>query len=179
MIVKLNDKQREHLEKLISSGTASARTTTHARILLKSDCSEDAPHWSYAAIRMALDVSEMTIAHVRKTFAEQGLDAALSRKKPDRVYECCLDGDAEAHLTALACSRPPDGRDRWHSDCSPRRWSNWSMGRPSPMKPSARHTKKSELKPWLKQEWCIPPEATLPLSAAWRMCSTSTSNHMM
>jgi len=112
-IVELNDKQREHLEKLISSGTAAARTITHARILLKSDCCEGAPRWSYAAIKMALDVSEMTIAHVRKTFAEQGLDAALSRKKPDRVYECCLDGDGEAHLTALACSKPPDGRDRW------------------------------------------------------------------
>jgi hypothetical protein len=24
-----------------------------------------------------------------------------------------LDGDAEAHLIALACGEPPDGRDHW------------------------------------------------------------------
>jgi hypothetical protein len=112
-VVKLNDEQREHLEKLISSGTAAARTITHARILLKSDSSEGAPNWTYAAIMTALDVSEVTIAHVRKAFVEQGLAAALSRKKPDRVYPHLLDGEGEAHLTALACSQAPDGRDRW------------------------------------------------------------------
>jgi hypothetical protein len=112
-IVQLNNEQREHLEKLISSGTAAARTITHARILLKSDSSAGAPNWSYAAIGAALDASETTIAHVRKTFAEQGLAAALSRKKPERVYQHRLDGEGEAHLTALACSQAPDGRDRW------------------------------------------------------------------
>jgi hypothetical protein len=55
----------------------------------------------------------MTVAHVRRTFAEQGLDAALSRKKPDRLYEHRLDGEAEAHLVALACAEPPEGRDHW------------------------------------------------------------------
>ena len=112
-VVELNDKQRESLEKLISSGTTAARTITHARILLKSDCSEKGPHWSYAEICKALDVSEMTVAQVRRTFALQGLQAALTRKKPDRLYEHRLDGDAEAHLIALACGEPPDGRDRW------------------------------------------------------------------
>jgi hypothetical protein len=55
----------------------------------------------------------MTVAHVRRTFAEQGLDAALCRKKPDRIYEHRLDGEAEAHLIALACAEPPEGRDHW------------------------------------------------------------------
>jgi hypothetical protein len=112
-IVKLGDKQRERLEKLVSSGSARARTITHARILLKSDSSEGAPNWPYADICKALDVSETTVTHVRRTFVQDGLDAALSRKKPNRLYEHCLDGDAEAHLIALACGQPPDGRDRW------------------------------------------------------------------
>ena len=112
-IVILSDQQREHLEKLISSGTAPVRMITHARILLKSDNSTGAPNWSYADICKAFDVSEMTVAHVRRTFAEQGLDAALSRKKPDRIYEHRLDGEAEAHLIALACAEPPKGRDHW------------------------------------------------------------------
>ena len=53
------------------------------------------------------------IAKVRKTFVEQGLEAALHRKKSDREYEHALDGEAEAHLIALACSDPPTGRVHW------------------------------------------------------------------
>ena len=32
---------------------------------------------------------------------------------PDRVYKRSLDGRAEAHLIALACSKAPEGRSRW------------------------------------------------------------------
>jgi hypothetical protein len=112
-VVKLDAKQRERLEKLVSSGTAAARTITHARILLKSDSSEGAPNWPYADICKALDVSETAVTHVRRTFVQHGIDAALTRKKPDRIYEHRLDGEAEAHLIALACGEAPDGRDRW------------------------------------------------------------------
>jgi hypothetical protein len=112
-VVELNDKQRERLERLVSSGTAAARTITHARILLKSDSSAGGPKWSYVDICKALDVSEMAVTRVRRTFVQQGLDAALTRKKPDRIYEHRLDGEAEAHLIALACGQPPDGHDRW------------------------------------------------------------------
>ena len=69
--------------------------------------------WSYEQISDAFDVSEVTIAKVRKTFVEHGLEAALHRKKPDREYEHALDGEAEAHLIALACSEPPTGREHW------------------------------------------------------------------
>jgi hypothetical protein len=55
----------------------------------------------------------VTIAKARKTFVERGLEAALHRKKPDREYEHSLDGEAEAHLIALACSEPPTGREHW------------------------------------------------------------------
>ena len=44
---------------------------------------------------------------------EEGLDAALVRRKPDRIYERKLGGDGEAHLIALACSESPEGRSRW------------------------------------------------------------------
>lgn len=53
------------------------------------------------------------MGRVRKRFCQQGLDAALERSLPDRVYERSLDGRAEARLIALACSGPPEGRDRW------------------------------------------------------------------
>jgi hypothetical protein len=50
---------------------------------------------------------------VRKSFVERGLQATLSRKKPEREYPHALDGEAEAHLIALACSAPPEGRRVW------------------------------------------------------------------
>ncbi|HEX9371415.1 MAG TPA: helix-turn-helix domain-containing protein [Roseiflexaceae bacterium] len=43
----------------------------------------------------------------------RGLDAAVDRKAPDRQYRRKLDGQQEAHLVALACSAPPEGRKRW------------------------------------------------------------------
>jgi transposase len=81
-----------------------------AQILLKSDVQAN---WSYEQIMDAFDVSAVTIAAVRKAFVEQGLEAALQRKKPDREYEHALDGEGEAHLIALACSEPPTGRKHW------------------------------------------------------------------
>lgn len=112
-VVKLTDEQKQHLEKLITSGRSPARMLTRARILLKSDQSKNGPNWSYEKIVEAFDVSEMLIRDVRKRFAEAGFEAAIQRKKPDREYEHSLDGEAEAHLIALACSQPPEGQKRW------------------------------------------------------------------
>jgi len=111
--VKLTSEEHQYLEKIVSSGNAPARKTRRARILLKSDCSEGGPNWSYEAICDALDVNSMTVVNVRKAFAEGGLEKALNRKKPEREYEHTLDGNAEAHLIALACGAAPDGYERW------------------------------------------------------------------
>ncbi|OGO26790.1 MAG: transposase [Chloroflexi bacterium RBG_16_52_11] len=112
-VVELTDKHRQYLENLITSGISPARMQTRARILLKSDSSEKGPNWSYQKMVEAFDVSEMLIRDVRKRFSEQGIEAALQRKKPDREYEHRLDGEAEAHLIALACSQAPEGHTRW------------------------------------------------------------------
>ena len=111
--VKLTPEERSHLEKLVSSGSAPARKIRRARILLKSDCSDGGSNWSYEAICAALDVNSITVTNVRKAFAEGGLERALNRKKPEREYRHRLDGAAEAHLIALACSEAPEGYDRW------------------------------------------------------------------
>jgi transposase len=108
--VVLSAEQRQHLEKLTSSGTVRARQMLRIQILLKSDVQTN---WSYERILEAFDVSAVTIAKIRKTFVEQGLEATLQRKKPDREYERILDGEGEAHLIALACSEAPTGRAPW------------------------------------------------------------------
>ena len=112
-VVELTAEERQHLEKLTSSGTAPARKLTRAHILLKSDSSPDGPKWKYAQICAAYNITALTVMTVRKSFAEKGLEATLARKKPDREYQHALDGEAEAHLIALACSSPPEGRKVW------------------------------------------------------------------
>jgi hypothetical protein len=50
---------------------------------------------------------------VRKQYFEEGLEAALNRRAPNREHHRKLDGEQEARLIALACSEPPEGRARW------------------------------------------------------------------
>ncbi|MDQ3614914.1 MAG: helix-turn-helix domain-containing protein [Chloroflexota bacterium] len=61
----------------------------------------------------ALDINVSTVFRVRRQFVTDGLAATLARKRPDRVYARRLDGAREAHLIALTCSVPPDGRSQW------------------------------------------------------------------
>lgn len=110
---RLSDEERARLRTLVGQGQASARLLTHGRILLKADRGDAGPSWTDAAIAGALDVGLSTVARVRQRYVEEGLEAALARKGPDRVYERKLDGAAEARLIALACGAPPEGRARW------------------------------------------------------------------
>jgi len=111
--VELTEAERARLRTLVGSGIAPARMLTRARILLKADQGEGGAAWSDAATAGALEVHPTTVARIRRQFVEAGLEAALERKRPDRVYKHIFDGEAEAHLVALTCSDPPAGRERW------------------------------------------------------------------
>jgi len=106
--VNLSEAERNHLENLVSKGVEKARKLTRARILLKAD-----EKWLDREISEAFDVGESTVLRTCKKYAEQGLDVALNRRKSSRQYDLKIDGKAEAHLTALACSKPPEGRSKW------------------------------------------------------------------
>lgn len=112
-VVQLARQQRQQLCRLVSAGTARARKLTHARILLAADASAAGPRQLDAAIAEALHVGVSTVERVRKRFCEEGLEAALNRRKHANHRAPRLDGEAEAHLIALACSEPPAGRGRW------------------------------------------------------------------
>ena len=112
-IVTLTQEERRMLQEMLSRGKAAARKLTHARILLKADVAAGGPGWNDEAIVEALEVGRATVERVRKQFVEEGLEAALERRKPRRQYRRKLDGDGEAHLVALACQKPPEGRSRW------------------------------------------------------------------
>lgn len=112
-MVTLTDEERRSLRSLVSSGRGAARKLTHARILLQADSGEGGVGWTDERICEGLGVGVSTVERVRKRFVEEGLEAALAPAKSSRVYERKLDGDGEAHLLALACGEPPEGRNRW------------------------------------------------------------------
>jgi len=112
-IVTLTEEERAGLEQLIRTGKGAARKLARARILLKTDIAAGGPGWDDAAIAESLEVGLATVERVRKQFVEEGLEAALSRGKPQREYRRKLDGDGEAHLIALTCGEAPQGRARW------------------------------------------------------------------
>lgn len=111
--VTLSEEERAECEALVRAGNAAAQTQTHARILLKADQGPHGPAWTDEAIGDALDVSLSTIERVRRTLVLEGLAAALRRRPISQPRPRKLDGAQEAHVIALACSDPPQGRERW------------------------------------------------------------------
>ncbi len=111
--VTLTPEERCELQQMISAGKAAARKLMHARILLKADEAEGGPGWSDPEIAQALDVGLSTVWRVRQRLVEEGIAAALLPKPSQRVYERKLDGAGEAHLIAVACSKPPQGHKQW------------------------------------------------------------------
>ena len=112
-VVTLTEEERQELREMVSRGKAAARKLVHARILLKADAAEGGPGWGDAEIAEGLEVGRVTVERVRRQFVEEGLQAALERRAPQREYARKLDGDGEAHLIALACTQAPEGRSRW------------------------------------------------------------------
>ena len=111
--VRLSEAQRDRLDRLTRTGTAHVRSIQHARTLLLADASDDGPAWTDEKVAGALGVSPQTVARTRRRFVVHGLDEALRviADRPGRPPK--IDGAAEAHLVAMACASPPEGRARW------------------------------------------------------------------
>jgi len=109
--VALAGLERATLRDMISSGKAAAAKLVHARILLKANRGPNGPALADAKIADAIECSEFTVNRVKRLYVEEGLDAALN-PKPKGHRRPKLDGDGEAQLVALACSKLPDG-EKW------------------------------------------------------------------
>ena len=105
--INLTAEEREHLLSVISKGKSSARTLSRARILLLAN--EDQ---SNKEIASHLHISMQTVFRIRKRYCLNGLNDALY-ERPRKGASVKLDGKAEAILTAIACSTPPEGHARW------------------------------------------------------------------
>jgi transposase len=113
-VVRLSREERERLEALIRKGKSPAQRLLKARIMLKADVSEGGEGWSDSRIIKSLETSASMVYRVRKQLAEEGCEAVLSRKqRATPAVARIFDGEKEAKLIALACSKPPKGRARW------------------------------------------------------------------
>jgi hypothetical protein len=113
--VRLKASDRAKLLKVVSSGRHPARMITRARVLLALDESQgSAPDRRVVAERVG--TSESTVYLVAKAFTAQSgrVEDVIGRKKRAAPpVEPKVTGDVEARLIALACSQPPQGRQRW------------------------------------------------------------------
>jgi len=111
-MVELTVQERTELEQLVAKGKVAGYKIRHAQMLLKADQAEHGPAWQDVRIAEAFGVHRTTVERLRKRFVERGLVSALEHQTR-KNYRRKLDGDAEAHLIALACSEAPEGRSKW------------------------------------------------------------------
>ena len=108
-IVDLTEQERTRLREMVRRGRDSARRIRWAQALLKADAG-----WTDQKISEALDIGVRTVQRIRQRFVEEGIEVALgARSHMPRPHRRKLDGQDEAHLIALACSKAPEGHTRW------------------------------------------------------------------
>jgi len=112
--VTLSEQERAILQEIATRGKHRSQKVLNALILLNCDQGsfQESKQTAEEIARM-LPVSMRKVDRVKRRFVEQGLEAALDKKKAERQYSRKADGDFEAHLVALSCGTPPQGHVRW------------------------------------------------------------------
>lgn len=111
--IRLTGEEVSELQTIIKKGSHTAQSFKVAYILLNCDEGEYCDKATNEEIRKILKVSDRTIERTKKRFMEEGLDAVLERRPTTREYDRKIDGDLEARLVTLCCSKPPEGHSRW------------------------------------------------------------------
>ena len=148
--MQLTDSERAELLKICGKGKQSARKIRKANILLEADKNQ-----TDEEIARTLCVSVDTVERTRRRFVEGNLEFALNdchRSGRPKTF----DGIQEAALVALACTTPPGGRRVWTAELLAEQMVY--LGVIDAISPESVRLilKKNDLKPWQKQEWCIP-----------------------
>jgi len=166
-VVRLSGEERERLETLLRKGKSPARRVLKARILLKADVSEAGKGWSDNRIIEALETSPSMVYRVRKQLVEEGFEAVLTRKpRAMPAVARIFDGEKEAKLIALACSKPPKGRARWTLRLLENKVVELGIVDRASDSTIGRALKKNTLQPHRRQHWVIPPKANSAFVAA-------------
>jgi transposase len=112
--VTLTKEERDYLISIINKGKHKSQTYRAAYVLLNTDKGDFSTSTSInEEISKVLIIGMRTIDRIKKQFVEEGLEICLGRKPTTRIYERKVDGDTEAHLITIACSKPPKGFAKW------------------------------------------------------------------
>ena len=173
-VVQLEAEERESLSRLIHTGKGAARKLTHARILLHADQAADRPRLTDEEIAAAIEVSDDTVARIRRRFVEEGLEAALERRPTARPPRARLiDGEAEAKLVAICCGGPPEGRARWTLRLLADKLVELEILESVSHETVRQTLKKTNSSPGTSVNGAFRPSRTRPSSVRWKTCSTS------
>jgi transposase len=105
--IKLSVEEKKLLQSLITKGSDKARKLTRCRILLMADKGQ-----SNREISKALLIAERTVYNICSRYCREGLSPVLN-ERPRPGAPTLFDGKLRAKITALACSKPPEGRGQW------------------------------------------------------------------
>lgn len=112
--VELTKEERKKIKMVLRSKRVTLEAKKHAQILLDTDESNEKKPLSVIKVTKSRGVCENTVIRVRRRYAEQGIEAAIFRKKRKTPpTEPKITGEVEAHIIATACSKAPEGKVRW------------------------------------------------------------------
>ena len=169
-IVRLSEAERSELSRLVKTGKVAAYKRIHAQILLHADVGGTREGWTDEHISQACGVATRTVERVRQRLVEQGLEAALKRAPKSRHRARRLDGAGEAHLVALMCSDPPEGRNRWTLQLLADQLVELQQVETISIECVRQTLKKTNLNPGRTKNGASPRKPTQSSSAPWRTC---------
>jgi len=113
--IKLSKIEVDEFTNIINKGRHTSQAFRTAYILLNCDKGEFSENTDIknAEICKILKVGERTIDRVKKKFIEEGFESVLDRRPSSQKYTKKVDGDIEAKLVTLCCSKPPEGFAKW------------------------------------------------------------------
>ena len=111
--ITLTKTEHEQLIDIVSKGVHSSQLYRTAYILLNCDEGKYGDKITGQQISQVLKISMRMIDRIKQRFVEDGFEACLERKPIEQPKERKMDGDLEAHLIALSCSKAPKGFGRW------------------------------------------------------------------
>jgi hypothetical protein len=156
--IHLTQEERCLLESLLRKDSSSAKQQRRARILLLCDEQREGGALTDGFIAEHTHSSVSSVERTRRDLAEQGLEVALGRARSGRRYRRKLDGAAEARLIAECCGPPPEGRVRWTLRLLADRMVELEVVESLSHESVRRVLQANLLKPWLKKQWCLPPQ---------------------
>ena len=104
--VQLSETDRTYLQNLIKKGHLPLITHKRAVALLELDRGR-----TFTEVAQIVNVVIQTVSTWAKKYKESGLDFLSDKARPGRPL--VIDGLQRAKVTALACSQPPEGYERW------------------------------------------------------------------